>query len=351
MKLNAIQSKAKEAVYMVKTAAITGVGAYLPKNVLTSEEVEDLAGFKKFGIRNGMVKLFTGVATRHYADQAEQPSDIAFQAGAAAIKAAGIHPDEIEVIIFCAITSDFLEPAIANLVQHRLGAKNAHCFDVKNACNAFMNGLDIGDSLIRTAKAKCVLVVSGEVPSRLLKFNCESKAEILRRNSSYSAGDGGGAFVLCADSSGERGIVKTAFKSFGELWNNNVNWGGGVMYPHEPEKFYFVGDTKELVAKSFEVAPDFFRETIHKTGWDTTEIDFFIGAQVAKYITSEMAKRIGIPWEKTITVLPQYGNTGAAGIPIAAAEALAQGRIKPGDKVVLFGAGNGLSLGCLCVIW
>ncbi|MGD8401906.1 MAG: ketoacyl-ACP synthase III [Bacillota bacterium] len=336
---------------MAKNAVINGVGAYLPKNALTSEAVEDLAGFKKFGIRNGMVKLFTGVETRRYADRDEQPSDIAFQAGAAALKTAEICPADIDVIIFCAITNDFLEPAIAHLVQQRIGAKNAQCFDVKNACNAFMNGLDIADSMIKAAKAECVLVVSGEVPSRLLKFNCESKEEVLRRNTSYSAGDGGGAFVLCAAATAKRGIVKTAFKSFGELWKNNVNWGGGVMYPHEPEKFYFVGDTKELVAKSFEVAPAFFKETIAQAGWETAEVDFFIGAQVAKYITSEMTKRIGIPWEKTITVLPQYGNTGAAGIPIAASEALAQGRIKAGDKVVLFGAGNGLSLGCLCVKW
>jgi 3-oxoacyl-[acyl-carrier-protein] synthase-3 len=336
---------------MPKKTVIKGVGAYLPKNVFTSETIEDRAGFKKFGIRNGMVKLFTGVETRHYADHDEQPSDIAFRAGAAAIEAAGIQPGDIEVIIFCAITNDFLEPAIAHLVQQRIGAENAHCFDVKNACNAFMNGLDIADSMIKVGKAECVLVVSGEVPSRLLKFDCESKEEVLRRNTSYSAGDGGGAFVLCADDTGERGIVRTAFKSYGELWNNNVNWGGGVMYPHEPEKFYFVGDTKELVAKSFEVAPAFFKETIAGAGWETAEIDFFIGAQVAKYITTEMSKRIGIPWEKTITVLPQYGNTGAAGIPIAASEAIAQGRIKAGDKVVLFGAGNGLSLGCLCVEW
>jgi 3-oxoacyl-[acyl-carrier-protein] synthase-3 len=336
---------------MPKMTVIRGVGAYLPKNIFTSEAIEDLAGFKKFGIRNGMVKLFTGVETRHYADHDEQPSDIASRAGAAALEAAGIRPGDLDVIIFCAITNDFLEPAIAHLVQQRIGAGNAQCFDVKNACNAFMNGLDIADSMIKTGKAERVLVVSGEVPSRLLKFNCESKEEVLLRNTSYSAGDGGGAFVLCADTAGGRGIVKTAFKSYGELWNNNVNWGGGVMYPHEPEKFYFVGDTKELVAKSFEVAPAFFKDTIAGAGWETTEIDFFIGAQVAKYITTEMSKRIGIPWEKTITVLPQYGNTGAAGIPIAASEAFAQGRIKAGDKVVLFGAGNGLSLGCLCVNW
>lgn len=336
---------------MIKKATIKGVGAYLPENVFTSEEIEDLAGFKKFGIRNGMIKLFTGVERRRYADKNEQPSDLATRASLEAIEKAGIHPEDIDVILFCAITNDFLEPAIANIVQHRIGAKNVQCFDVKNACNAFMNGLDIADSFIASSKAECVLVTSGEVPSRLLKFNCESKEEVLRRNTSYSAGDGGGAFIVCATDDGEHGILKTAFKSFGELWNHNVNWGGGVMYPHESEKFYFVGDTKELVTKSFEVVPGFFKDTIHKVGWKTNDVSFYIGAQVAKYITDEMSRRIEIPKEKTLTILSKYGNTGAAGIPIATYEAIEQGCIKVGDNIVLFGAGNGLSIGCLCVKW
>jgi len=334
-----------------KSSVIKGLGVYLPKNVYTSEEIEDLAGFKKFGIRNGMIKLFTGVEERRYADKNEQPSDIASKASLEAIKDAGIHPNDIDVIIFCAITTDFIEPAIANIIQYKIKAKNAHCLDVKNACNAFMNGIDIADSLIKSSKAKCVLVASGEVPSRLLKFNCESRKEIEKRNTSYSAGDGGGAFIICAGDDEERGIKKTAFKSFGELWNNNVNWGGGVMYPHEPDKFYFVGDTKELLIKSFKVVPKFFKNTINEIGWKKSDISFTVGAQVAKYIITEMSKKIGIPLNKTISVLSKYGNTGAAGIPIAVHKAVKQESIKIGDKVVLFGAGNGLSVGCICIVW
>jgi len=336
---------------IAKSSMIKGIGIYLPEKVYTSEEIENLAGFQKFGIRNGMVKLFTGVEERRYASKNEQPSDIASFAGLEAIKDAGIDPEEIDIVLFCAITTDFLEPAIANIVQYKTGAKNAHCFDIKNACNAFMNGIDIADSYIKSGKAKCVLVTSGEVPSRLLKFNCLTRKEVERRNTSYSAGDGGGAVVVCATDNEQSSIKKIAFKSFGELWNNNVNWGGGVMYPHDPEKFYFVGDTKELVAKSFEEVPDFFQNTLDEIGWKITDISFTIGAQVAKYITTEMSKKIGIPLDKTISILQKYGNTGAAGISIALYEAVKQGKIKKGDKVVLFGAGNGLSIGCICLTW
>ena len=332
-------------------SVVKGVGKYVPEQKLTSEEIEVKAGFDKFGIRKGMIKLFTGVEERYYAADGQQPSDMAAAAGKKAIDEAGIKPEDIDIIIFCAITNDFLEPAIANLVQERLGAKNAQCFDVKNACNAFMNGLDIADSFIKTSKAKCVLVTSGEVISPLLKFNCDSKEEVERRSTSFSTGDGGGAFVLCAEKDQGRGIRKTAFKSFGELWNNNVNWGGGTMYPHEPDKFYFVGDTKNLVAKGLEAMPLLINETIGELGWTPNSISLLVGAQVAVYITKEMSKRFGIPLDKNVTILPEYGNTGAAGIPMATCEALENGKISSGDQIVFYGAGNGLSIGCICIQW
>ncbi len=324
---------------------------YVPDRVVSSEEVEVLAGFDKFGIRKGMVKLFTGVEERRYARDDQQPSDMASAAAEEAIKHAGIHPKDIDVVIFCAITNDFLEPAIANIVQERIGAENAQCFDVKNACNAFMNGLDLADSFIKASKARCVLVTSGEVLSRLLKFNCTTREDVERRSTSFSVGDGGGAFVVCAEPQSEKGIQKTAFRTYGTLWNNNVNWGGGTMYPHDPDKFYFVGDTKELVAESYKVVPELFKQTLAEVGWTVDSISVTVGAQVAMYLTKEMTKRIGIPLEKTVTVLPKLGNTGASGIPMATYQALRHGKIQDGDRVVLFGAGNGLSVGCICVQW
>lgn len=333
------------------SSVIRGVGVYHPEQIVTTEEVEVRAGFDKFGIRKGMVRLFTGVEERRYARNDEQPSDLAAAAGADALQRAGIKPDEIDVIIFCAITNDFLEPAIANRVQEKLGARNAHCFDIKNACNAFMNGIDLADSLIKAGKARCVLVTSGEVLSRLLKFNCRTREDVERRSTSYSAADGGGAFVICGEHGTDKGIRRTAFRSFGELWNNNVNWGGGTMFPHDPDKFYFVGDTKELIAKAFDVVPALFMETLWQAGWPIDSINMTIGAQVATYLTKEMMKRVGVPMDNTVTILPTLGNTGAAGIPMATNEALQQGKIRDGDRVVLFGAGNGLSVGCICVQW
>ena len=226
---------------------IKGIGGYLPERVVTSEELEEMAGYKDHGVKLGLCKMLTGCASRHWAAKEELCSDIAARAGEIAMKEAGVEPQDVDAILFTSVTQDFVEPATANVVADKLNIRNGFAFDVKNACNAFLSGVDIADSFIATGKAETVLVVSGECLSKWTKLRYDSKEELIQRAPvALSVGDGGGAFLLQKSSDDQRGIHTSWFKTIPEIWNNNVIWGGGVAFPGDPDKMYVPGTTKAL---------------------------------------------------------------------------------------------------------
>ena len=245
---------------------IAGMGMYLPEKVYTSEEIEEMAGYSKFGIKNGLIRMLTGCERRHYAAENEHCSDIAAKAGLNALKHAGIEPADIDAVLFCSITQDFAEPATVNVVMDKMNIRNAYSFDIKNACNAFMSGVDTADSLIASGKAENVLVVAGEALSRWTKFNYDSKEELLQRGTAaLSVGDGGGAYVLTKAKEGsQRGIVTSLFRTVPEMWNNNVIWGGGVIYPADQSRMYIPGTTKKLIDMHQDVTRNFIPQVMQK---------------------------------------------------------------------------------------
>lgn len=322
----------------------------MPERIVSSEEIEERIGFEKFHIRKGMIKIFTGVMLRRYAGEEQQASDMAAMAAQKAIENAGMRPKDIDVLIYTAITQDFAEPATANVVQHKIGATNAVCFDVKNACNAFLNGMDLGDSIIKAGKGKTVLVTAGEVLSRMVRFDYDDPELIKKRCATFSVGDGGGAFVLSASDT-ENGISRIEFKSLGDYWMHNVIWGGGVMYPRDPDKFCLTGDTNELLRLHFEYTMDFYKNSMEKSGWPTHEIKLVIPSQITKYLAIKTIEKLEISADKLVDILTEFGNIGAASIPVAMCLAVDEGLMQQGqkNKLMLFGAASGLSLGCICV--
>lgn len=336
----------------VVSSVIAGAGMYVPERVLTSEEVEDLAGYKRLKMRNGFIRMVTGVAERRYAAPDEHCSDIAANAAREALASARMTANDLDAVVFCAVTQDFAEPATASVILDKLGARRAFAFDVKNACNALLSAMDIADSLIRTGKAATVLVVSGEALSRWIKFDYDDVNELrIRTPVTLSLGDGGGAFILTRAMDGARGIRRTAFHTFGELWNNNVMWGGGVIHPRDPEKMYIPGTTKELVDKHVDMGAQFIRRVVEETGWTIDSVALLVGSQVAKWITDRTAAALGLSDEQVVKVLHKWGNVGAANIPLAACEAVRLGRLRQGDRVVFYGGAVGFSVGCITLTW
>ena len=147
---------------MACKAVIEGVSYYLPEKVVTSEEVEGkIREACNFEIPTGIIERLTGTHSRRYRDDSTQASDLAANAAKKAMEQAGMHPEEVELLIFASCAQDITEPATANILQEKLGAKNAQVFDVKNACNSFLNGIDIAESYIKTGKARTAVVAVG----------------------------------------------------------------------------------------------------------------------------------------------------------------------------------------------
>lgn len=329
---------------------ITGMGMYLPERIYSSEEVEEMAGYKKFGIKQGVVKMLTGCEKRHFAAEDEYCSDLAAKAGREALEDANISASDIDAVIFCSITQDFAEPATVNVVMDKLDIRNAFSFDVKNACNAFLSGLDVADSLVKTEKAENVLVVSGEALSKWTKFDYQDKDTLLQRGTvALSVGDGGGAFVV-SKGTGEDGICASQFKTIPEVWNNNVIWGGGVVYPNDPDKLYIPGTTKKLVDMHQDVTKNFVPPVLEKSGWKTEDIDCVLVSQVAKWMTRNIRNILNLSQDKMIETVTYTGNVGAANIPIMACESKRKGILGNQNRVVMLGGAVGANLGAMTAI-
>lgn len=330
---------------------ITGMGMYLPEQTYTSEEIEERAGFTRLGLKKGLVRMLTGCESRHYSAPDEMCSDLAAKAGAAAIKDAGMEVSDIDALIFGAITRDYSEPATANRAAHLLGMKDCFTFDIFNACNAFISGIDLADSLIRTGKAKNVLVVCGEALSKWTKFDYTDKDELLMRAPvALSVGDGGGAFVIsAAEDDDPSGIVSTYFRSLPQFWEVGVIWGGGVI--HKEESMLFVpGTVNKLTQAHADMTKAYFPPSIEKAGWKVEDIDCFLMTQIADWILKNIKKTVGGRDDQFISVIKNIGNCGACNIPLTACIARDMGKIKKGDKLCLMVGAAGASLGTINVV-
>ena len=201
--------------------AITSVGSYLPGRPITTEDINrKIYETTRYQVTNGLIERLTGVRARYYRAEDEQSSDLAVKAASIAIDRAGVSNEEVDLLIFAACSQDLTEPATANIIQEKMELTNAHVLDVKNACNSFLNALDVADSHVRAGKARCAVVAVGETLSLGIDWNgIRSDKDLRSRIGSLTLGDAGAAVVLTAvpEEKGE-GLLTTAFRSYGEKW-------------------------------------------------------------------------------------------------------------------------------------
>lgn len=325
---------------------VIGVGKYIPEQIVTSDELERLMRFEELGVRKGTIKLLNGVNERHFAAEDENTSDLAAKAGLDAIKNASIDPNDIDLLIFASISQDFIEPATANAVQFKVGATNAKCFDVKNACNAFITAIEVANAYIKSGNVKTVLITSGEVMHKFIKMEYESKNEISETNATLGFGDGGGAILLQATEEEQYGVY-TRFLTDGNYWDVGVIWGGGSMYMSEPDKFTMFNVDIDMVQKNTMRAAKFYFDSMRENNIAVDDVDLFITTQMGKYKILQLADALKINHDKIVVQCNKFGNTAAASMPIALARAIEDGTLKlgSGQRVVMFGAANGLTLG------
>jgi 3-oxoacyl-(acyl-carrier-protein) synthase III len=326
---------------------ISQVGSYIPLNKLSSREIEDRINQKEKLIVPGSLEKLFGVKTRYFAAPGQQCSDLAATAARKILERTD--PASVDCLIYASACGDLIEPATANIVQHKLGLR-CPAFDVKNACNSFLNGILLATSLIQSGVYKKVLITSGEVLNHSIQFNISSREELLQRLAAYSLGDAGAAILMEASANGS-GIKFHKFQTLGEHWELCTVPGGGSMHPHDPSRNYFEGKTSELQAVFKKARGTMFEECFEQTGWSREEIDHVFLHQVSTSATEAMAEDLGFPVSKVYQSVTDYGNTGAASIPLCISLAVGEGRIRHGDKIMVVGLAAGISLSVLMLKW
>lgn len=331
----------------IHAAKITGWGSYLPPNEITNDDVNSMLNIQGTRTRFGdVVGHLTGVQSRRYAGSRMFPSDLAVEASREALLNAGIDATDLDVIVSCGVARDVEEPATAYIIQEKLGAVNAYCFDLANACNGFISALDVVDSFIASGRCEKGLVAVGDVLSQYVTWDARSKKDLHMSSMSYTFGDGGGAAVVQRATEGdERGIRARWFLSDGSYWRV------AVIPLMDTGQRHFKSNAANIEAAALEHVPGGVEEVMKMLGWCLDDIALIIPHQVsAQIIDNLFFEKLAIPREKIYWSFPKHGNVGAASMPVALCAALEEGRLKVGDKVLLVGGSGGFGAGVVGLI-
>jgi 3-oxoacyl-[acyl-carrier-protein] synthase-3 len=320
-------------------SVVLGCGSYLPSRVLTNA---DLA--KTVDTSDEWIVQRTGIQQRHVAAQGEFTSDLAVKAARAALDHAGVDAQSIDLIVLGTSTPDNTFPATAVAVQAELGILHGAAFDLQAVCSGFVFAMTTVDGLLKTGAFKRALVIGSETFSRILDWTDRTTCVLF--------GDGAGAVVVEAQEQpgkrDDRGILTSHLRSDGRHKSKLYVDGGpsstgtvGHLRMEGREVF------KHAVANITDVIEDAFRAT----GYTAADVDWFVPHQANKRIIDGSAHRLGIDAAKVVTTVDRHGNTSAASIPLALQVAVADGRIKRGDLVLLEAMGGGFTWGAILLRW
>jgi 3-oxoacyl-[acyl-carrier-protein] synthase III len=323
-------------------AHVSGWGRYAPSQILTNADLEKLVDTSDEWIRSR-----TGIRERRVAAAHETTASMGAVAGLRAIRTAGIEPDDTDLILLATLTPDYWMPSTAALVKEAIGNTKATAFDVMAACSGFVYGFATAQAYIQAGLAKHVLVIGAELLTRFLDYTDRSTCILF--------GDGAGAVVLSAsdEPGGALGIEMTT-----EPQGAYMIWlpAGGSKAPPSHDTIsrgeHFVrmegNQTYRFATKTMATTA---LESIRRSGLQPSDIDLFIPHQANIRIIEAVAKGLDLPMDKMFINLDKYGNTSAASVPIALAEAVNEGRVKVGDNVTIVAFGAGFTSGAVTIEW
>jgi 3-oxoacyl-[acyl-carrier-protein] synthase-3 len=323
-------------------ARIVGMGAYAPKRVLTNADLE-----KMVDTTDEWIVQRTGIRERHLADEDEATSDLAVRAAQQALERAGLVPEDIDLIVVGTTTPDMFFPTVGNLVQHRLGCRRAGSMDVLAACAGSIYSLAIGAQFIETGKYRRVLCIGAETLSRITDFTDRGTCILLA--------DAAGAAVLEAGD-GDRGLIDADLYSDGQYWDLLYMPGGGSRQPAthqsvEARLHYAKMKGNEVFKVAVRMFVECAETILGRHGLTAADVDLFIPHQANLRIIEAAAKRVGLPMDKVFVNVDRYGNTGAASVYVALEEAVASGRVRRGDLLLLAAFGGGFAWGAALIRW
>ena len=324
---------------------ITAVGSHLPARRLTSQQLQDeITAGTRLALPERMLEKATGIRTRRFAADGEYASTLATGAARRALAARGLDPRDIDLLLFASAPRDICEPATAHIVQTELGTR-AHALDVSNACNSFLNGIDLARAMILAGRAGRALVVTGETPSRAMRRDPADAAALRDGFAGYTFGDAGAAVVVEPVERG--GILDTATVTASEHWQAGGIPGGGSRHPRGDEYSYFRGGGKELRGIFERIGPAALADLTHRTGLTWDDYARVLVHQVTVPYLERFVELTGAPADRLVLTVPELGNVASATIGIQLD--LVKAQLKPGEKVLMIGLGGGVSL--MTMVW
>jgi 3-oxoacyl-(acyl-carrier-protein) synthase III len=323
---------------------IAGVAAVLPERVRSSAEVE--AMIEGFRPPARIVERVSGVRNRHVAADDEIASDLAVAASRKVLANTGTDPAGIDLLLFGSASQDMAEPATAHVVAAKLGLA-CPVVDVKNACNSLLNAVQVADALITAGQHDRVLVCTGEVPSRAIRWRVRDGAQFAESFPGYTLSDGGAALLV--ERSTGPGVLHVRFTADSTAWDIGTLPGGGSAHPRDVEYTYFRADGARLRAAFQRLDTSLLPDALAATGLTWDDLAVVCAHQVTVADLHRFTAATGIPPDRLVVTLPEHGNLASVTLPLQLATAIEQGRCGPGDTVALIGLAGGISLGIMVV--
>jgi 3-oxoacyl-[acyl-carrier-protein] synthase-3 len=322
---------------------IAGLSTYVPPRVLTNADLE-----KMVETSNEWILQRTGIRERHVVDSGVATSDLAAEAARGAMAQAGVSPRDIGFIVVGTTTPDTLFPSTACLLQHKIGATAAWGFDLGAACSGFTYALTAGMQMVATGAHDYALVIGADVMSSIIDYQDRATCVLF--------GDGAGAVVLAPAEDQDPAIIDFAHEVDGSGGPALCMPAGGSRMPASHDtverRLHYVKQDGQTVFKfAVRKTEEISRRVLSRNGLDPSDIDLFVSHQANRRIITAAADRLGLPESKVVINLDVYGNTTAATIPLALADAVRDGRLKRGDLLLLASVGAGFTVGAVLLRW
>lgn len=316
---------------MTRRSVLVGTGSALPVRAVSNLELSE-----RVDTSDEWIVERTGIRSRHLAGEGETTASLATDAARAALAAAGLEPKDIGLIVLATCTPDQTFPAAATIVQDRLGCHGGIAFDVGAVCSGFLYAVSVADAMLKTGAADRALVIGAETMSRLLDWDDRTTCVLF--------GDGAGAIVLEARDVAEDGPGILASKLHADGAHNELLYVDGG-----PSSTGTVGHIRMKGREVFRHAvvnlAEVLGEVLGDTGFTAEDIDWVVPHQANQRILDATARKLGLPPEKVVVTVDRHANTSAASVPLALDTAIRDGRIKPGDLVMLEAMGGGFTWG------
>jgi 3-oxoacyl-[acyl-carrier-protein] synthase-3 len=314
---------------------IAGTGGYLPEKILTNLDLE-----RTVDTSDEWIFTRTGIRQRHVAADDETTSDLALKAARRAIEAAGITPQDIGLVIVATTTPDMVFPSTACILQAKLGIKDGPAFDLQAVCSGFVYGLTVADQFMKSGQYDYILVVGAEIYSRILDWE--------DRGTCVLFGDGAGAVVL--KKSETPGILSCHLHADGS-YAGILSVPGTVCGGKVSGRPFVQMEGNAVFKFAVKALGDVAEEALAANRLQTSDIDWVVPHQANIRIIHATAKKLGISMEKVVTTVDQHANTSAASVPLALDTAVRDGRIRPGQHVLLEAVGGGFTWGAVLIKW